>query len=185
MAWVEQTYRDAGVTVPFINNDAAPLANFAPGSDSTLYLSRGCYLQTPLDSKGRNYSLSFSVYPTSSSPGTLFSGPDSVLMSGNGSISNITLITGDIAYSLNYSLPPNTWTDVTLSGIGGSTFLTVSEKGRKAQKMEFLTKIQANGVPGSGGVLVAWKQIAIEAPIAKIGGGFFGRMKNIVLRNIN
>lgn len=152
--------------------------------DSTLHLSRDCYLQTPLGSKGRNYSLSFSVYPTSSSPGTLFSGPDSILTSGNGSISNITLITGDIAYSLNYSLPVDTWTEVTLSGVGGSTFLTVSEEKGKAQTMEFLTRIPANGVPGSGGVLVAWRQIAIEAPIARIGGGFSGLMKEIILRNI-
>lgn len=32
MAWVENTYREAGITVPFISNDAVPLANFVPGS---------------------------------------------------------------------------------------------------------------------------------------------------------
>lgn len=32
MAYVEQQYRKAGIVVPFINNDAAPDGNFAPGT---------------------------------------------------------------------------------------------------------------------------------------------------------
>ncbi|KAE8333942.1 glycoside hydrolase superfamily [Aspergillus sergii] len=78
--------------------------------NSTLVLSNGCYVDTPLGSKGRDYTLSFWVNPTSQTPGTLFAGPDSILLSGNGSISNITLISGGNPYSLNYSLPPGTWT---------------------------------------------------------------------------
>jgi len=31
-AYVEQQYRDAGIVVPFINNDAAPRGIFAPGN---------------------------------------------------------------------------------------------------------------------------------------------------------
>ncbi|KAE8415007.1 glycoside hydrolase superfamily [Aspergillus pseudocaelatus] len=78
--------------------------------NSTLILSNGCYVNTPLGSKGRDYTLSFWVNPTSQTPGTLFAGPDSALLSGNGSIGNITLISGGNPYSLNYSLPLNTWT---------------------------------------------------------------------------
>ncbi|KAE8345008.1 hypothetical protein BDV24DRAFT_148451 [Aspergillus arachidicola] len=78
--------------------------------NSTLVLSKGCYVDTPLGSKGRDYTLSFWVNPTSQTPGTLFAGPDSTLLSGNGSISNITLISGGNPYSLNYSLPLDTWT---------------------------------------------------------------------------
>ncbi|KAB8226267.1 glycoside hydrolase superfamily [Aspergillus novoparasiticus] len=78
--------------------------------NSTLVLSNGCYVDTPLGSKGRDYTLSFWVNPTSKTPGTLFAGPDSTLLSGNGSISNITLISGGNPYSLNYSLPLDTWT---------------------------------------------------------------------------
>ncbi|KAE8139139.1 glycoside hydrolase superfamily [Aspergillus pseudotamarii] len=78
--------------------------------NSTLLLSNGCYVNTPLGSKGRDYTLSFWVNPTSQTPGTLFAGPDSALLNGNGSISNITLISGGNPYSLNYSLPLNTWT---------------------------------------------------------------------------
>lgn len=32
MSFIEQTYRDAGITVPFINNDAFPLGDAAPGT---------------------------------------------------------------------------------------------------------------------------------------------------------
>ena len=42
--------------------------------NSTLILKSGCSVATPLSSKGRNYTLSFSVKPLSSTPGTLSSG---------------------------------------------------------------------------------------------------------------
>ncbi|THC96529.1 hypothetical protein EYZ11_003973 [Aspergillus tanneri] len=34
-------------------------------SDDALVLTDGCYLDTPLESKGRDYSLAFAVKPTS------------------------------------------------------------------------------------------------------------------------
>ncbi|KAB8263230.1 glycoside hydrolase superfamily [Aspergillus pseudonomiae] len=90
--------------------------------NSALVLSNGCYVDTPLGSKGRDYTLSFWVNPTSSNPGTLFAGPDSVLLSGNGSISNITLISGGNPYSLNYSLPLDTWTQMHLGSMAKARF---------------------------------------------------------------
>jgi hexosaminidase len=42
--------------------------------------------------------------------------------------------------------------------------------------MEFLTKIGVNGE------YFVWAPIAIEAPLARIGEGFTGSMKEIVLR---
>lgn len=83
-------------------------------ADSVLTLRMGCSVTTPLTSKGRNYTLAFSVRPTSSVPGTLFSGSASSLLTGNGSISNVMLITGGNAYVLNYTLPLHVWTHVSL-----------------------------------------------------------------------
>ncbi|KNG80858.1 beta-hexosaminidase [Aspergillus nomiae NRRL 13137] len=144
--------------------------------DSALVLSNGCYVDTPLGSKGRDYTLSFWVNPTSSNPGTLFAGPDSVLLSGNGSISNMTLISGGNPYSLNYSLPLDTWTQVHLVGKGNQTLLSVSDSGAGSTRMEFLARLGINGESQ------VWAPIAIEAPLARIGEGFNGMMKEVVLR---
>lgn len=145
-------------------------------SDSTLHLADGCYLETPLGSKGRDYTLSFRVKPTSSTPGTLFAGPDSTFVNGNGTITNATLISGGSPYSLNYTLPLQQWTDVTLVANGNKTMLTVSGDGKKARTMEFLAKIGVNGE------YFAWAPVGVEAPLARIGEGFTGLMQNIVLK---
>lgn len=143
-------------------------------SNGTAFFHPGCSISTPLTSKGRNYTLSFSVKPTSSIPGTLFSGPESSLHAGNGSISNVTLITSGNAYSLNYSLPVNTWTDVSLIGKGNATFLNVGS-GNSGDTMEFLTKLGVNGDA------FVWGPMAILAPLAMIGGDFEGEMRDVVL----
>lgn len=146
--------------------------------DSTLHLSDDCYLETPLGSKGRNYTLSFSVKPTSSAPGALFEGPDSSLVSGNGTTNNVTMITGGNAYELDYSLPLDNWTDVSLVGKGMQTCLRVSSKDESEPKtMEFQTLM------GIMGTQMVSAQIGIEAPLATIGKGFVGMMKNIELRD--
>ncbi|KAL0935659.1 glycosyl hydrolase family 20 [Colletotrichum truncatum] len=153
--------------------------------NSTLHLDGRCYVETPLDSKGRNYTLSFSVHPLSSEPGVLFSGPDSALVAGNGSSTNLTFIAAGIAFPLNYTLPLHTWTDVVISGIGGSTFLTASSQtGNQTRNMEFLTRIEANGVPSANGVMVIWKPMAIEAPLREIGRGFIGMIRNVTLASL-
>ncbi|PLB43525.1 glycoside hydrolase [Aspergillus steynii IBT 23096] len=138
---------------------------------SSLVLSDGCYLETPLGSKGRDYTLSFSVKPTSDAPGNLFAGPDSILTNGNGSITNVTFISGGNAYSLNYSLPLNTWTDVRVVGKGAHTMFVV-----ESDSMEFFTRL---GLDGQGHL---WAPIAIEAPLKRIGEGFTGMIKDIVLQ---
>ncbi|EWZ95671.1 hypothetical protein FOWG_03240 [Fusarium oxysporum f. sp. lycopersici MN25] len=148
---------------------------------SEVYISSDCYLETPLSSKGRNYTLSFWVYPESTKPGELFSGLDSSLHLGYGTNPNVTLLSGNNDYSLNYSLPTKVWTHVQLSGRGGSTLLTVFEK-KVNRTMEFLVEVKPNGVSGSNGVMSIWRPIAIEAPLRRIGKGFIGRMRDISLR---
>ncbi|KAE8381193.1 glycoside hydrolase superfamily [Aspergillus bertholletiae] len=101
---------DAATVVDHSGNGYAGVIRGCHVQNSALVLSDGCYVDTPLSSKGRDYTLSFWVNPTSPTPGTLFAGPDSMLLNGNGSISNVTLISGGNPYSLNYSLPLDTWT---------------------------------------------------------------------------
>ena len=146
-------------------------------SNGAVSFSNGCYIQTPLGSKGRNYTLSFSVKPTSPAPGTLFEGPDSTLLSGIGSVKNVTFVSAGNPYTLNYSLPLNTWTDVSVKGQGDHTYFEVSDTNGDSNKMEFLTRIGINGQQ------LVWERMGIEAPLATIGKGFNGMMKNIELRN--
>ncbi|KAF9880397.1 hypothetical protein CkaCkLH20_02351 [Colletotrichum karsti] len=151
--------------------------------NSTLVLDGNCFVETSLESKGRDYALSFSVYPTSNAPGVLFYSEDSALVSGNGSHTNITFIAAGTAFPLNYSLPLHTWTHVTVSGVGESTFLSVLEDdGSRTRTMEFLSKIEANGVASAAGVMVIWKPIAFEAPLKEIGRGFHGMIRNLTLK---
>jgi hexosaminidase len=146
-------------------------------SNSVLSLGKGCSVEMPLLTKGRNYTLSFSVNPTSSTPGTLFSGSDSALLYGNGSISNVMLVTGGNPYILNYTLPKNSWTDVNLVLIGNATYLGVTESGKKEEIHEFTTTI------GDDSNSFIWNNpMAIEAPVQAIGGDtFVGQMKDVSL----
>lgn len=137
--------------------------NCSLSASKGLHLTPNCSLSTPLGSKGRNYTLSFSVYPSRLSPGPLFSGPESVLYAGNGSVTNVMLVAAGSAFALNYSFPVGMWTDAELIGRGNGTFLKVG----KEMEMQFLTKIGVNGEA------FVWRNIGIEAPIARIGGGGF------------
>lgn len=145
---------------------------------STLTLAPGCAVNTPLMTKGRNYTFSFSVKPTSSTPGVLFTGSASSLHAGNGSLSNVMLITGDQPYVLNYTLPVGSWTNVKLIGIGNATYLATTSANSTTETVhEFTTTL---GILSNSFV---WNNpMAIEAPIAKIGGGdFVGEMKSVKL----
>lgn len=165
-----QTDEDSQVVPDLSGNGYDGTVHKCDIRNSSLILSGGCYLETPLTSKGRDYTLSFSVKPTSETPGVLFAGPDSMLKNGNGSISNVTFISGGNPYSLNYSLPLSTWTDVRLVGKGAHTIFTVG-----SSSMEFLTRL------GLDGRDQLWAPIAIEAPLKRIGEGFTGMIKDIVL----
>ena len=140
----------------------------------TVHFENDCYLETPLGSKGRDYTLSFSVKPTTSDPGTLFSGTDSMLVNG---VDSVTFFSNGEPYALNYTLPVNKWTNVKVIGKGDHTYLQASTNGGKPMTMEFKAKI---------GVLAqyfVYERIGIEAPIATIGRGFTGAMRDIELRN--
>jgi hexosaminidase len=151
------------------------LHNFDHNPDETLKFNGFSYISTPLDSKGRDYTLSFSVKPTSSIPGVLFSGSETELVNGNGTISNLTVLNGGNAFSLNYTLPLHHWSDISLVGKGNATYLSVITSG-KLTSMEFITKVSNIGVG------FVWVPMAFEAPLAKIGEGFRGQMKDIIVK---
>lgn len=135
---------------------------------------RGGHLKTPLTSKGRDYKLAFSVYPESSG-GELFSGPDSSLFNGNGTSPLLMLVSGNIAYPVNLTLPRGQWSDVTVEGIGPRTFISMSGKGRTTQREEVTIMM---GIWGGG---LRKGPMAIAAPVERIGRGLKGQMKDISL----
>jgi hexosaminidase len=142
---------------------------------SRLKLSGNCYLETPLESKGEEYTLSFSVKPGNSKQGILFDGPDSTLLAGEMTDNNVTMSSGGNDYVLNYTLPVDTWSDVSLTRKSDRTYLAVSQNGGAPTTMEFLT------VLGIWGLRYVWAPMAFEAPLARIGEGFVGELRNISL----
>lgn len=135
-------------------------------------LSPGCSIETPLTEKGRNYTFNFSIKPTSSDKGAIFSaGENSALWYGNGTDDAVMLVSGGNAYALNYTFPVGEWTDASLLTKGRQTFLGVGDE----EPMEFLSTM------GFNGKAFVWVPIAVEAPLATIGGsgfkGVIGGMK--------
>jgi hexosaminidase len=132
----------------------------------------GCSVTTPLTSKGHGYTLSFTLKQTSSTPGPLFSGPDSELRSGNGTFSKVMLVSAGNAFPLNYSLRVGEWVDASLIARGNRTFFAVDG----GSEMEFMAKIGINGES------FAWVNMAVVAPLETIGGGNWeGEMKGVKL----
>ncbi|KAJ7366568.1 glycoside hydrolase superfamily [Mycena albidolilacea] len=139
------------------------------------FASPASLLTTPLSSKGRNYTLSFSIKPSSAARigAPILSGADSALVLGNGTVPHLMLISGNQPYALNYTLPRDVWTDVALIGRGNATFLRAGV----GAEMQFLAILGINGES------FQWKPIAIEAPLAQIGGdGFLGSVAKFELR---
>ncbi|KAK5134586.1 hypothetical protein LTR08_006372 [Meristemomyces frigidus] len=142
-------------------------------SNSSVVFENGCSLSTPLSSKGRNYTLSFHLTQhVDSPPGPLFTGPDSELRSGNGTSTQIMLVSAGNAFALNYSLPAGEWADATLIGRGNRTFFAVNG----GEEMEFTTKLGVNGAS------FVWANMAVVAPLETVGGGKWrGEMRSIKL----
>ncbi|KAF6806339.1 glycosyl hydrolase family 20 [Colletotrichum sojae] len=134
-------------------------------------LTPSCSIKTPLTQKGRDYTLSFSIKPTSESKGAIFSGGDSGLWFGNGTVDSVMLFSGESTYALNYTFPVGSWTNASLIGQGRQTFLDVGD----GEPKEFLT------IMGWQGYRYVWAPMAVEAPLATVGGsgfeGVIGGMK--------
>lgn len=135
-----------------------------------------CTLSTPLNSKGRDYTLTLSLVLSSlDSPtdATLISGRDSSLML----TPNITLFQGGNHYRLNTSLPLNRPVDLHIIGRGNQTFAKVNN----GTEEEFLTKMGINGAR------FQWGPMAIEAPVHQLGGedaGWRGELFALRLKSV-
>lgn len=147
----------------------------AVADGGALVLDGACAVATPLDTKGRDYALSFAVNPSAPPGGALFAAADgsSALLAGNGSVADVMLVAGGNAFALNYSLPVGVWTECVLRGVGNRTVLEVVG----GERMEFLTTM---GILGNAFV---WAGVAVEAPVGWVGEGFRGRMRGVVLRD--
>ncbi|EEY14176.1 conserved hypothetical protein [Verticillium alfalfae VaMs.102] len=138
-------------------------ASSCGSTDEGIILQEGCEVTTPLSSKGRNYTMSFSIKPTSDAKGPIFTGGDSALWYGNGTVDSVMAWSGDNLYALNYTFPVGEWTNASLIAKGDRTFLDVGE----GEPMEFKT------ILGIIGTSFVWERLAVEAPLKTIGGGAF------------
>ena len=140
-------------------------------SQGLIHLTPNCTLTTPLSSKGRNYTFTLTLTPLSHTPTPLLRGTDSSLWLGYGSSTNVTFETGGNLYALNYTLQERKMSEIYVVGKGNAKFLRVNGK-----EMQFLTKVGINGES------FVWREIGIEAPVARIGGGAFeGLIKEVRL----
>ncbi|KAJ0160612.1 Beta-hexosaminidase [Colletotrichum tanaceti] len=163
--------RGSNSTVEDLSGNQYHATSTCAAGDQGAFLTPSCRITTPLGQKGRNYTLSFSIKPTSDAKGAIFSGGDSGLWFGNGTVGAVMLFSGESTYALNYTFPVGSWTNASLIGRGRQTFLAVGA----GEPMEFLT------VMGWNGDRFVWAPIAVEAPLATVGGsgfeGIIGGMK--------
>ena len=142
-----------------------------PCEAGALHLSSSCFLNTPLSSKGRDYTLSFTIQPSNSDPAAFATGHDSILHLGYENSTNVTLESAGNLYPLNYSVPLGEWSTLKLMGRGNQTFFKANEE----HEMEFNAKIGVNGES------FVWAEIGIEAPLQRFGGEWEGLVREIEL----
>ncbi|KAI0014789.1 glycoside hydrolase family 20 protein [Xylariomycetidae sp. FL0641] len=155
--------------------DAVTTCGSSP--DGTLELDPSCSLDTPLSSKGRNYTLTLRlrVDEIVSDKATLVSGRDSTLLL----TPNITLFASGNYYRLNSTMPVGEMVDLRVVGRGNQTFASVqTAAGVGGDEEEFLA------VLGINGEYLVWAPVAVEAPIARVGGqgaGWKGSLAGMAL----
>lgn len=127
-------------------------------------------ISTPLSSKGRNYTLSFSVYVTAVG-GYLFKGRDSALIN---LADGLGLVENNQTFHCGYVVPLNQWASLSLVASGIKTYLKVNANGT-SQLKEYTSTFSASGYQDET------VSLGINAPIATIGSGLQGQMKDIYL----
>ncbi|KAI5864562.1 glycoside hydrolase family 20 protein [Durotheca rogersii] len=147
------------------------------GGAPALRVGEACALDTPLASKGRDYTLTLRLrVDAAAAPGadaTLLQGADSALLLTPG----LTLFASGSHYRLNLTLPLGAWVDVSVAGRGNQTFGRVrpaalgeplprpgSPPAAGEREEEFLATLGVNGE------FLVWAPVAIEAPIRRLGG---------------
>ncbi|KAK8074614.1 beta-hexosaminidase [Apiospora hydei] len=161
---------------------------FSTDGGAGLTISSDCTVTTPLSSKGRGYTLSLELRideladPTNA---TLLSGGDSVLML----TPSITLFASGTYYRLNSTIPLGGWVNLSIVGKGGQTFASVKALDKPRGGADL--RLRADGAREEFlavlGVLTqfhVWAPVAIEAPLAQIGGensGWSGQLRSMSL----
>ncbi|KAF2966312.1 hypothetical protein GQX73_g7256 [Xylaria multiplex] len=167
-------------------NDYDASTNCARTSNNTLLIAPGCSLKTPLLSKGRNYTLTLKLYieSTEGQDATIISGADSTLML----TPNVTLFASGNYYRLNSTLPLKTWVELSIVGRGEQTFASVQEASLRDSFPSVNARVSVEeefqAVLGINGAYFVWAPIAIEAPIAELGGsdaGWTGEFAGLLL----
>lgn len=135
---------------------------------SALQIQPSCSLTTPLDSKGRDYTLSLTLRIhklDQKAPATLVTGRDSALLL----TPNITLAADGNHYTLNTTIPLHTWVDLDIISRGNRTCASIkTDSDEQPQEHEFIARLGINGQ------YFVWAPIAIEAPLHKVGGAHSG-----------
>ncbi|KAI0527732.1 beta-hexosaminidase [Xylaria bambusicola] len=147
---------------------------------NTLLVNTSCAFKTPLQSKGREYTLSMIVYVDAVAAGrdaTLISGADSALML----TPTVSLFASGNYYRLvNVTLPVKTWVELSIIAKGNQTFARVVEMGGKDVIEE-----EFRAVVGVNGMFLVDAEIAVEAPLAEIRGeGWEGEIGGLMLRSV-
>jgi len=170
-------------------NDYTGTTNCRTTTDGTLRITPSCSLRTPLTSKGRDYTLTIRLKLDSDNrledrDTTILSGADSTLMLTPA----VTLFASGNYYRLNSTLPQGKWVDLTVRGRGERTFASIREaKPKPPSSSPFLvsrdeaTEEEFQAVLGINGERFVWAPIAIEAPIAEVGGDWSGELDGLFL----
>ncbi|KAI8627362.1 glycoside hydrolase family 20 protein [Xylariaceae sp. FL1651] len=154
-------------------------------SDNTLAIGAKCSLKTPLSSKGRDYTLSLQLrIDSAGSDATILSGADSALML----TPSLTLFASGNYYRLNSTVPTGSWVNLSIIGRGNQTFAAVqpTSLGKPLPGVSSITNVEEEflAVLGINGEFFVWAPIAIEAPIARLGGanaGWTGELAAMML----
>ncbi|KAI0593498.1 beta-hexosaminidase [Biscogniauxia sp. FL1348] len=149
--------------------DSSPNAYHASASCAltpagTLSISPSCALRTPLSSKGRDYRLSLTLRIDALGPD-----PNTVVIAGADSAllltPNVTLFASGNYYALNATVPLGRWFELRVAGRGNQTFARVrTEEDEQPEDHEFLAVLGINGAS------FVWAPVAVEAPLAQVGG---------------
>lgn len=165
---------DTPSTVKDISGNGYDANSTCPrAQDGGLSISPSCSLATPLSSKGRNYTLSLSLRVDElldDTNSTLIFGRDSSLML----TPNITLFASGNYYRLNSTVPLGKAFDLSIIARDDQTFARVDD----GVEEEFLAILGVNGER------FVWAPIAIEAPLAQMGGagsGWRGELMGMAL----
>ncbi|CEJ92676.1 hypothetical protein VHEMI08310 [[Torrubiella] hemipterigena] len=144
--------------------------------DNALQLTSDCSLDTPLSSKGRDYTLTMVVniagVQGDANDATLVEGRDTILKL----TPNLTFNTNGNYYRTSLAVPRNEWVEIKITGNGDRTYASVARVGGNANQEEFKTKM------GIHHESIRYEKMALEAPLDSVNG-WKGQLRSFKLEN--